>query len=41
MDEERLVSKILIRQANPDLYSCQVWFEGEREPESFFLHLDD
>lgn len=35
------VEKILVRQVNPQLYACQVWLEGEKEPSSQFISLDE
>jgi hypothetical protein len=35
------VDKILIRTVTPQLYAVQTWRQGEREPEGYYLHVED
>lgn len=39
-DETTRPDRILIRQATPKLYACQITWRGDKEPEAFFLWLD-
>lgn len=38
---ESNVEKILVRQVNPTLYACQIWFEGDPEPSSEFISVSE
>jgi hypothetical protein len=40
-EPDRPLEKVLVRSVNQELYAVQCWFQGEREPEGFYLEVRD